>query len=407
MRQGLLGSNPHPGRRESTAVDGRLPPPAGVDPSRPEGGGRPGPMDGHGGSRAVRVRPVRATRAAPSAIAGVARLRSMDLIDPGGWRSSRPALIDWVDRSRRFAQFPARRDRLRRSIGADAAFMAASSGPNPRIRSTGSIRRGREQGLGRERGARHEGRSGWDANEVGRERERAGPGRERGQAGAATGTSGSPGRRRRAARTNPAKPADAPTAKQARSPAAGSAPLRTPRAMRAPPTPVPRAVPRTSLSCSPEVAAPFPARRGVAQDRQRQRRVGQAHPEPGEGPGEEARPRRAPPARAPARTRPPRRPRRGTRSGRAGSRRAGRSPLAWTQAPAVHDRVAPVRAIPATRRAEAATGLEGEWDVGVGAEEREGEDPAQEDRGGQPALGPKRACRGQGSERGDDQEPAR
>ena len=69
------------------------------------------------------------------------------------------------------------------------------------------------------------------------------------------------------------------------------------------------------------------------------------------------------------------------RTNRSGGQRVGAA--AWIQAPAVQAIVAAVRAIPACGRGQAAPVDEGQRDVGVDAEEREGQDAAQQDRGGQ------------------------
>ena len=71
----------------------------------------------------------------------------------------------------------------------------------------------------------------------------------------------------------------------------------------------------------------------------------------------------------------------------------------WIQAAAVQPRVAPVSATPATQVGWSRTVLEGERDVGVGAEEREGEDAAHHDGRRHAGREPQRARRHERDER--------
>ena len=92
-----------------------------------------------------------------------------------------------------------------------------------------------------------------------------------------------------AAEVTPASPPRSPTA----NPGAGPASRRPDRAATsAPVMPVPRAVPSESCSDSADDARPCSAPRRLAQDDQRQRRVGEAHPQAGKAHRRDRQPRR-------------------------------------------------------------------------------------------------------------------
>ena len=143
------------------------------------------------------------------------------------------------------------------------------------------------------------------------------------------------------------------TANPAASPAAGSPFARRLAATIAPVSPVPSAVPSESVSDRALVDAPCASGGRLAQDDERERRIGEAHPEPGDAERED---RDSQGTSGSSTSEHPGQAEQASRRSRAWTKRwVGQrvAPRAWIHAPAVQAMVAAVSAMPGLRRRHA------------------------------------------------------